>query len=65
MKTRFWNALVVGSSILAGVFAGRLSDVAQRKGFSKRLVEDIERQKLDARAAKASDLRFYNNETKS
>ena len=65
MRTNLWNAVVVGSAILASVFAGRLSEVAQRKGFSKRLVEDIARQKLDARAVKASDLRFYNNDTKS
>ena len=65
MKTNLWNAVVVGSAILASVFAGRFSEVAHRKGFSKRLVEDIARQKLDARAAKASDLRFYNNDTKS
>jgi hypothetical protein len=64
MKTQFWNAVLLGGSFLVGVFAGRLSDVAQLKGFSKRLVEDIERQKLDARAAKPSSLRFYNNDTK-
>jgi hypothetical protein len=65
MKAQFWNTLLLCSSILAGVFAGRLSDVAQLKGFSRRLVEDMERQKLDARAATPSSLRFYSNDTKS
>ena len=65
MKTHLWTAFVVGSAILTSVFAGRLSEVAQRKGFSKRLVENIAGQKLEARAATASSLRFYNNDTKS
>lgn len=41
----------------------KLSEVARRGGYSKRVLDDVHKQKLNERAMNYTDLRYYNNDT--
>ena len=63
MRVLLNNALLAGTALLAGVFAGRFAEIAQRKGYTQQLIEDLKHQTLEALAVNASDYRFYNSKT--
>lgn len=63
MKANLWPAFFVGSVVLSMVSAVKISEVAQRRGFTKAMVKDLQDKQLNARAANTTDLRFYTNDT--
>lgn len=63
MKFSLKNAVVAGTALLVGAFAGRMSEIAQRKGFTEGLVRSLEARDMSAKAANTSAYRFYNKNT--
>ena len=64
MKYSLKNAVVAGTALLAGAFAGRMSERAQRGGFTEGLVRSLESRDMSTTVANTSQYRFYNDETK-
>lgn len=65
MKLLLKNAIVAGAALLAGVFAGRLSEVSRRKGFTEDMIRNrLDSRSMEERAVNTSEYRFYNNNTK-
>lgn len=64
MKHFFGVALALGASILLAVTnAGRLADVAQRRGYTKQLIERSSSRMRARQVVNSTEYRFYSNTT--
>lgn len=60
----FVAALCLGASIFVAYSnAGRMSDVSQRRGYTKQLMDRSASGIHERQASNTSDLRFYSNAT--
>lgn len=66
-RVSLWKSMLFLSALLLGsTFAGRLDEVARRKGFHPNAVRDLHAAKLRERAAQSkAKPRYLNDNTKS
>lgn len=65
MKSLMKTTVVASTALLAGVFASRFGEVAQRKGFTEGMIRDrLDSRDIEERAVNTSEYRFYNENTK-
>ena len=63
--TIWQKALCFGLLLLRSTFAGRLDDVARRKGFHPNAMKAFENRARGVGSEAASKRQYYNNETSS
>lgn len=60
MKLQSLSPLLLAAGLLQAAFAGRLSDVSQRKGFSPKLKRAPNAPRQDGYGNKTDSFRFYS-----